>query len=138
VGPTNGECLTLERLVWVGAPGGRAHLKRPLPLSMVAQTCAFRPSVLAALREGAIAWRTLFESDSADVTAATVRADLAVTVWLAIATPPDLVVLGPDCGLPTLPPFAVNLHLPKAGSDLATAALARHVRERLLRAQHIA
>lgn len=137
VGPTNGECLALERLVWVGAAGGRAHLKRPLPLSMVAETCAFRPGVLSALRDGGIEWRTVFESGSADVTAATVRADLAVTVWLANGAPPDLAILGPDHGLPTLPPFAVNLHLRKAGSDSATSALARHIRERFAWVQPI-
>lgn len=51
VGPTLGECLLVDRLVWVGARGGAAHLKRPLPVSIVADTCAFRPAVLAALGE---------------------------------------------------------------------------------------
>ncbi|TGU23602.1 LysR substrate-binding domain-containing protein, partial [Mesorhizobium sp. M4B.F.Ca.ET.150.01.1.1] len=30
-GPTAGECLIVDRLVWVGARGGSARLKRPLP-----------------------------------------------------------------------------------------------------------
>ncbi|TIN32922.1 MAG: LysR family transcriptional regulator, partial [Mesorhizobium sp.] len=47
-GPTAGECLLVDRLVWVGARGGSARLKRPLPVSMVADSCAFRPAVLAA------------------------------------------------------------------------------------------
>src|SRR5690606_33231335 len=42
---TAGECLVIARLVWSGARGGTAHLKRPLPISMVADTCAFRPAV---------------------------------------------------------------------------------------------
>ena len=132
-GPTLGECLGLERLVWVGAPGGRAQFKRPLPVSMVADTCAFRPAVLAALREQGMEWRTVFESGSADATAATVRTDLAVSAWLAAIAPPDLDILGQESGLPALPPFAINLHLPKTGADLAANALARHIRERFLR-----
>ena len=51
VGPTAGECLAIDRLVWVGAKGGVARAKRPLPVSIVADTCAFRPVVLAALNE---------------------------------------------------------------------------------------
>jgi len=31
-GPTAGECLLVDRLVWVGAKGGSARLKRPLPV----------------------------------------------------------------------------------------------------------
>ncbi|RUZ98016.1 LysR family transcriptional regulator, partial [Mesorhizobium sp. M7A.F.Ca.CA.002.05.1.1] len=51
VGPSAGECLAIDRLVWVGAKGGIARAKRPLPVSIVADTCAFRPAVLAALGE---------------------------------------------------------------------------------------
>ncbi|TIU89225.1 MAG: LysR family transcriptional regulator, partial [Mesorhizobium sp.] len=49
VGPSAGDCLAIDRLVWVGSKGGIARHKRPLPVSMVAETCAFRPAVLAAL-----------------------------------------------------------------------------------------
>ena len=48
-GPPGGECISIERLVWVGAKAGTAHLKRPLPISLVADACAFRLTVLAAL-----------------------------------------------------------------------------------------
>jgi DNA-binding transcriptional LysR family regulator len=34
VGPSRGECLAVDRLVWVGARAGTAHLKTPLPISM--------------------------------------------------------------------------------------------------------
>ena len=132
LGPSDGECLCVERLVWVGARGGRAHLKQPLPVSMVADTCAFRPAVLDALQGDGRTWRTVFESGSIEATTATVRADLAVTAWLAFTVPGDLEVLSAEAGLPGLPPFAINLHLPRDARP-ATAELARHIRAALVR-----
>jgi len=132
VGRPDGECLCVERLVWVGAKGGRAHLKQPLPVSMVADTCAFRPAVLEALQGDGRGWRTVFESGSIEATTATVRADLAVTAWLAFTVPWDLEVLPAEAGLPGLPCFAVNLHLPRDARP-AAAELARHIRYAFVR-----
>ncbi|RVD55523.1 LysR family transcriptional regulator, partial [Mesorhizobium sp. M7A.F.Ca.ET.027.03.2.1] len=112
VGPSAGECLAIDRLVWVGAKGGIARAKRPLPVSIVADTCAFRPAVLAALGEHGLEWRTVFENGNIDATTATVRSDLAVTTWLASTVPADLDILPSESGLPPLPNFAINLHLP--------------------------
>jgi len=138
LGPSNGERLCVERLVWVGARAGRAHLKHPLPVSMVADTCAFRPAVLAALHDHGRAWRTVFENGSIEATTATVRTDLAVTAWLAFTVPPGLDILPADAGLPELPPFAINLHLPRNDTSTATAELARHIRHALVRQAHAA
>src|SRR4051812_15647533 len=96
VGPSAGECLAVDRLVWVGAKSGVAHAKRPLPVSMVAETCAFRPAVLEALDQHGLEWRTVFENGSIDATTATVRSDLAVTTWLASTVPADLDILFND------------------------------------------
>jgi DNA-binding transcriptional LysR family regulator len=136
VGPSAGECLSIERLVWVGAKAGTAHLKRPLPVSMVADTCAFRPAVLAALNEHGVPWRTVFENGSIEATAATVRADLAVTAWLASTAPPDLDILPAAFGLPDLPNFAISLCLPRHPPGTATVELARYVRDQLLQHRH--
>lgn len=131
-GRTAGECLLVDRLVWVGAKGGSARLKRPLPVSIVADTCAFRPAVLAALSENGLDWRTVFENGNIDATTATVRSDLAVTTWLASTVPPDLDILS-DAGLPALPNFSVNLHLPRHAGAPAVQAFAGHIREGLSR-----
>lgn len=132
-GSEGGECLAIDRLVWVGAKGGVAHLKTPLPVSMVAETCAFRPAVLAALHDQGREWRTVFENGSIDATAATVTTDLAVTAWLAFTVPPHLDILPAEAGLPPLPSFAINLHLPARDAAPATRELARHIREGLSR-----
>ena len=128
-----GERLRIEQLVWVGAKGGDAHLKRPLPVSLGAATCAFRPAVLAALDRRGIAWRTAYEGGGIEAAMATVRAGLAVSAWLASVIPSDLDILTTDAGLPALPPFAINLHASPGRATAATAALARHVRSALVR-----
>ncbi|KVV54183.1 LysR family transcriptional regulator [Burkholderia cepacia] len=128
VGPSRGECIAVDRLVWVGAKGGTAYRNTPLPVSMVAPTCAFRPTVLDALRGCDRAWRTVFENGSIDATTATVRSDLAVTAWLASTVPADLDILPAGSGLPALPNFAINLHLPRGQHTPAATELARHLR----------
>jgi len=138
VGASAGECLSIEPLVWVGAKAGNAHLKRPLPVSMVADTCAFRPLVLAALSDQGVAWRTVFENGNIDATTATVRTDLAVTTWLAATVPPDLAILGTEAGLPALPNFAINLHLPQRDATAATQEFARFIRDGFIRPRQAA
>lgn len=133
VGLSAGECLLVDRLVWVGARGGSARSKRPLPVSMVADTCAFRPAVLQALSGHGLDWRTVFENGNIDATTATVRSDLAVTTWLASTVPGDLDILSFDAGLPTLPNFSVNLHLPRHAIAPAAQAFAAQIREGLSR-----
>jgi DNA-binding transcriptional LysR family regulator len=137
-GPSAGECLSIERLVWVGAKAGTAHLKRPLPVSLVADTCAFRPTVLAALTGHGTGWRTVFENGSIEAALATVRADLAVSAWLASTIPPDLDILPSSFGLPELPAFAINLHLLRHHAGAAVTELAQHIRDGLVQHRHTA
>lgn len=132
-GSSRGEVLAIDRLVWVGARGGVAHRKRPLPISMVSETCAFRTTVLDELRKHELPWRTVFENGSIDTTAATVRSDLAVTAWLASTVPPELDILTSDSGLPELPGFGINLYLSPGQNLPAVSELARHLRDGLTR-----
>src|SRR3977135_1524583 len=53
----HGETLRTDRLVWVGVPGGDAHLKDPLPVSLGAPTCVFRPVAVEALGKARRDWR---------------------------------------------------------------------------------
>ncbi|RZF28564.1 LysR family transcriptional regulator [Paraburkholderia sp. UYCP14C] len=124
-----GEVVCIEPLVWVKGRGSDAWQKRPLPLSMVDERCAFRPVVLGALADEGIAWRTVFESGNIEATAATVRAGLAITAWLVSTVPGDLETLTPRVtGLPALPAFAICLRLPVTVQP-AAQEFARHVRE---------
>src|SRR5258705_4059278 len=53
----HGETLRTDRLVWVGLPDGHAHLKGPLPVSLGAPTCVFRPVAIEALGKARRDWR---------------------------------------------------------------------------------
>jgi len=124
-----GEVIRVEPLVWVKGRGSDAWQKRPLPLSMVDERCAFRPVVLGALANEGIAWRTVFESGNIEATATAVRAGLAITTWLVSTVPADLETLAPHAaGLPALPSFAICLRLPPTVQAPAQE-FARYVRE---------
>lgn len=129
---SGGECLDVERLVWVGCRGGSAHRKRPLPLSVVSESCAFRPVMFQALRQHGVEWRPLFENGNLDATKAAVRMDLAVTAWLPSTVPPDLERLPFDSGLPELPSFAITLHVARPDTQGATREMIRYLREGFL------
>ncbi|MDB5804097.1 MAG: LysR family transcriptional regulator [Betaproteobacteria bacterium] len=123
-----GEMLRKEEVVWIGAPGGAAHLKRPLPLSMVDRTCAFRPMVIEALRGRGMEWRTMYENGNFETNVATVRADLAVSAALASLVPEGLQALGREAALPPLLPFQISLCAPTRGASAALDEMARCIR----------
>jgi DNA-binding transcriptional LysR family regulator len=123
-----GEMLRQEEVVWIGAPGGGAHLKRPLPLSMVDRTCAFRPMVMEALRGRGVEWRTMYENGNFETNVATVSADLAVSAALASLVPEGLQALGDEAALPPLPPFQISLCAPVQGASAAAGEMARCIR----------
>ena len=134
--PANGdEVLAIDRLVWAGAKGGEAHLKRPLPVSFGSETCVFRPAVRDALNEAGIEWWAISEIGNIEALNATVYIDLAVTALMRGTVPPTLQVLGPNSGLPTLPQFYVCLHMRKSGSSRVADALADYIRAGLARGQ---
>lgn len=125
----DGENLVMDRLVWVGARGGEAAWKRPLPVSIGCSDCAFRAPIREALQKAGIEWRSVFDSTNTSAQVATVAADTAVMAWMASTVPSNLEVLGPDTGLPLLPPFMVNLYLPKGGGNHIVQEMARMIRD---------
>ena len=60
--PDDAELLLRDPLVWVGARGGQAHLKQPLPVSFGSPNCAFRASAIAALATKGRDWRPMCEA----------------------------------------------------------------------------
>lgn len=132
VGEAGGECLAVDRLVWVGARNGTAYRKRPLPISLVSERCAFRGPLLAALDRDGLDWVTVFENANIDATRAAVGMDLAVSAWLASTVPAGLDILHREAGLPALPGFAIGLYRSKALVNPAADELARHLRDGFL------
>jgi DNA-binding transcriptional LysR family regulator len=124
-----GENLVMDRLVWVGARGGEAAWQRPLPVSIGCSDCAFRTPIREALQKAGIEWRSVSEVTNTSAQVATVAADIAVMAWMASTVPANLDVLGPETGLPLLPPFLVNLYLPGGGGDHIAQEMARAIRD---------
>src|SRR5215475_7809496 len=123
----HGETLRTDRLVWVGAPGGDAHLKDPLPVSLGAPTCVFRPVAIEALGKARRDWRAVCEVSRLEPVHAAIEAGLAVAPLLRSSVPERFEILGRAARLPALPEFRINLYLPP-GAGLAARDLAEHVR----------
>jgi DNA-binding transcriptional LysR family regulator len=122
-----GETLRSDRLVWTGARGGDAHTRDPLPVSLGADTCVFRPVAVAALRKARRRWQAVCEVSNMEPVRATLEADLAVAPLLGHAIPESLEVIATDRRLPRLPMFQINLYEARHPS-LAANAFADHVR----------
>jgi DNA-binding transcriptional LysR family regulator len=127
----HGETLRTDRLVWVGVPGGDAHLKDPLPVSLGAPTCVFRPVAIEALGKARRDWRAVCEVSRLEPVHAAIEAGLAVAPLLRSSVPERFKVLGRDARLPSLPEFRINLYAPP-GLSPAARDLADHVRGSLL------
>lgn len=110
VNDTEGDILSVDPLVWIGKPDGKAHRKRPLPVSLVAESCVFSNGTFQALNEMKVAWRAVFQNGNLDATMATVRSDFAVTAGLKRLVPADLRILTEADNLPELPRFAISLY----------------------------
>src|SRR5882762_2511026 len=88
-----GETLRNDRLVWVGARGGNAHRRDPLPVSLGAEACVFRPAAIAALRKARREWLVVCEVSNMEPVRATLEADLAIAPLLSHSVPDSLEIL---------------------------------------------
>ena len=127
--PKGAELLLRDPLVWVGAPGGQAHLRQPLPVSFGSPNCAFRASAIAALAAVKRDWRPVCEATVHDAIKATLYADTAIAPMLLSTVPNDLTVLEAEDGLPALPPFCINMHLRRTGRSPVADEFATFVRQ---------
>jgi DNA-binding transcriptional LysR family regulator len=128
----HGETLRTDRLVWVGVPGGDAHLKDPLPVSLGAATCVFRPVAIESLGKARRDWRAVCEVSRLEPVYAAIEAGLAVAPLLRSSVPERFEILGREARLPALPEFRINLYAPP-GVSAAARDLADHVRAHFAR-----
>lgn len=124
----NCETLYRDRLVWIGAPSTVAHRQRPLPITIGGVNCRFRSCTLEALMSAGIEWRMVIEITNHEAMCAPVTAGLAVTALLVDSVPSHLTIIDGDQGLPPLPEFNINLHIPRRGASELAEALAHHIR----------
>ncbi|EEX10048.1 transcriptional regulator, LysR family [Ruegeria lacuscaerulensis ITI-1157] len=129
-----GETIAELPLRWIGAAGGSAWRRRPLPLAL-GRRCLFRPQVIAALDAAGIPWELSVETENDRTIEATVSADLAVHAMLEGTEAAHLEKIDSSGVLPDLPAHMINLYGGDAGRGPLVEALAELVRQnfRILR-----
>ena len=123
-----GQHLMKDQLVWVGAKGGDASLRRPLAVALGQTGCAFRALAIRALNAANIEWRAICQVGSMEPVFATLEADLAVAPFLRRTVPDRLAILV-DAALPKLPSYHINLKVAAGEASASALELARHIRE---------
>ena len=131
-----GETLLQDDLVWAGALDGTARSRDPLPVSLGDERCAFRPSVLKALRGAGRDWRPVCEVSSMEPLLASIEADLSIAPLLRSTIPHYLQEITRDGRLPRLPKFLINLYLPPVRQSDIAVELARHIRQEFAARAH--
>lgn len=104
-----GEVLRTERLVWTGAKCGNAHLRDPLPISVWEEGCCWRQEAITQLEKQKRPYRIAYASAHTMAQRAAVLSDLAIAPFPRSYLSDDMVVLGPQEGLPELFTFDVRL-----------------------------
>jgi DNA-binding transcriptional LysR family regulator len=107
--PATAECVTEQKLVWVGAPGATAWRNRPLRLAFE-RRCLFRPWALAALDHANIPWEMAVDTGSTRTVEATIAADLAIHAVLESAVGPHFERISHGGALPELPSSRINMY----------------------------
>jgi DNA-binding transcriptional LysR family regulator len=123
-----GETISMQHLVWVGAPGGTAFRGRPLRLAFE-RACLFRPWVQRALDERGIAWEMAVDTNATRTVEASVSADLAVHAMLECAISPYLEPIAHGGALPDLPSTRVNMYRAASAKGALVDALEEMVRD---------
>ncbi|WP_424831178.1 LysR family transcriptional regulator [Ruegeria sp.] len=127
-GGAGAETIAELPLRWIGAPGGSAWRKRPLPLA-VGRRCMFRPQIIAALDEAGVPWELSVETENDRTIEATVSADLAVHAMLDGTEAAHLEQIDSGGALPDLPAHRINLYGGDKSRDPVVDALAALVRQ---------
>ena len=125
--PDNCEIMLSEPMVWVGAQGGCAYLRDPLPVSLWEEGCAWRAGAIEALDRQGRDFRVAFMSAHTAGQRAAIRADLAVAPLPKSFVDNDLVVLSDDDGLPEMGCYNLAM-LVASGASAPVLAAADHFR----------
>ncbi|MGB6116591.1 MAG: LysR substrate-binding domain-containing protein [Mesorhizobium sp.] len=125
--PTDSEIVLTEPLVWVGAPGGCAHLRDPLPVSLWEEGCIWRTRALDHLTESGRAYRVAYMSAHTSGQRAAILSDLAIAPLPKSFIGGDLVALGPKDGLPELGTYNIIMTV-RRDASAPVKAVADHLR----------
>ncbi len=101
-----GKVICKRSLVWVGAKGGSAWKKRPLPLGF-AKHCVFRSGVTKTLDESGLEWIDIVVSTDAVASEAMTSADLCIHAGLESDRSYSREVVDHGGQLPELPEYSI-------------------------------
>lgn len=125
-GPSRGELLFREALVWGGAEQHEAWKRNPLPIAVHGLSDRLRTTILAAISALGREYRVVYNSPNVSGQLAAMESGLAVAVVTRCSLPSQLKVLDTRHGLPELPVAEVVLGRSRdsAGSRAADALYA--------------
>ena len=123
------DMLMADNLVWAGMRGGQACRRLPVPMALGDGRCTFRQVALEALAAKGMEWKLSCHTGTHDPILALLEADLGVAPFLSKTVPADLEIISESSGLPSLPPFYVNMYLKPGQNNPAVLELAEHVRK---------
>lgn len=127
MGPSEGQRVWREPLVWVAADAGVVERDGKLTLAVAPPPDVYRRRALDALETVGRPWRIGYTSPSLSGLHAALRAGLGVTVLARDMVPDDLTVLGEADGLPALPDAEIALITARSALPRAARLLADHV-----------
>jgi DNA-binding transcriptional LysR family regulator len=126
VGP-GGETLAVDPLVWIGAPGGEAWRRRPLPLGTVAG-CIFNRASIESLNAAGFDWKLEIDSVTNPAMDASILADIVVRLAMRSTVPAQFEIIAHGGALPPLPEFSVNMYVTQGPRRRLAEPLARQLR----------
>ncbi|MEM7693666.1 MAG: LysR family transcriptional regulator [Pseudomonadota bacterium] len=113
------DLLGVEPLVWLGAAGGEAFSRRPLPLALPGVNCHWRHTACDALERAGIPYRLAFSCSFSLGQVAAVAADIAVSPMPLSYFVPGLVRLTGEAGLPELGTVSIRVALGQGVNEAA-------------------
>ena len=116
-----------EQLVWAACRGGTAASRKPLPVSVWEEGCAWRIAGLDGLEAQKRPWRIAFQSAHISGQKAAILADLAVAPLPVATLGGDIVEAPAKYGLPKLPEYTLGLVV-RSDPSPAIEAAADHLR----------
>ncbi|MCP1199275.1 LysR substrate-binding domain-containing protein [Notoacmeibacter sp. MSK16QG-6] len=123
----HGDLLIREPLVWIGAFGGTAHLRDPLPISMWEEGCVWRRRAVEALETAGRDYRVAYLCAHTSGQRAAVKAGMAIAPVARAFAGGEVRILGEDDGLPAMGDYTINL-LIKDNPTCQAEAMAGHLR----------
>lgn len=121
-----GACVVDLPLVWIGAIGGTAWRRQPLPIAFCSN-CIFRAGVIETLTRSGVDWHMAVDSELDHAVEAAVSADLAVHVAIEGMMPPQTEAISHGGQLPDLSRQNINLYQQEP-DDPVNKALAEMIR----------